>query len=214
MERPKSRSHRRSKIHNEPKVRVVSIKDVQSEFVKMLYDEEMLYPVARRFLESIERSLHCKREYVAYVGITCVALYLIFGKMAQLICNLIGFAYPAYKSVLAIRTEKKDDDVEWLTYWVVFACFTCVDCVADTFMRYLPIYWLLKVTFILYLVVPQTRGALRLYINYIDPLVTALEDLYDHHFMEGDDIFEKPGVSQRAKVWRSVRTAMLPPKKI
>uniref|UniRef100_A0A914CQZ0 Uncharacterized protein n=1 Tax=Acrobeloides nanus TaxID=290746 RepID=A0A914CQZ0_9BILA len=84
MEKQKSQSRRRIKTPDEPKVRVGSIKDSR-----------------------LKEAFHCKREYVAYVGIACVPLYLIFEKMAQLFCNLIGFEYPAYKLVLAIRTEGK-----------------------------------------------------------------------------------------------------------
>ena len=35
--------------------------------------------------------------------------------------NVVGFVYPAYMSFKAIETEDDvDDDIQWLTYWVVF----------------------------------------------------------------------------------------------
>jgi hypothetical protein len=47
----------------------------------------------------------------------------------------------------------------------------------------------------MYLAVPQTRGALRLYITVVDPLVTWMEDKYDAYIgpdKEGDDdVFEE-----------------------
>uniref|UniRef100_A0AAF5PN68 Receptor expression-enhancing protein n=1 Tax=Wuchereria bancrofti TaxID=6293 RepID=A0AAF5PN68_WUCBA len=89
--------------------------------------------------------LKANREQLLYVILVLLALYLLFGCFAELICNIFGFAYPAYASVKAIRTPNKDDDTQWLMYWTVFATFSIADSIASVITKFFPIYWIFKV---------------------------------------------------------------------
>ena len=70
--------------------------------------------------------------------------------------DLIGYVFPAYCSIKAIETPKKEDDKQWLTYWMVFGLFTVIEYFSGFIMDYLfSYYFVFKFFFILWLIAPM-----------------------------------------------------------
>ena len=75
---------------------------------ELLYQESKLTP----YFEMLEKKTGVKRTYYALGFIAFLLLYIVFGYGGDLICNLIGFVFPAYKSIKAIESVDKDDDTQ------------------------------------------------------------------------------------------------------
>ncbi|CAJ0931221.1 unnamed protein product, partial [Mesorhabditis belari] len=148
--------------------------------IKLVHGDllDFLYASHGRLYDAMCQNLEktgVKREQASYGLFVLLGLYLIFGSLAQFVCNLIGFAYPAYASVKAIRTAAKDDDTQWLIYWTVFAFFSLIDFFTGALLKWFPFYYVVKTIFLIYLSLPQTQGALYLYNKIIDPAITLFD---------------------------------------
>ncbi|XP_017764582.1 PREDICTED: receptor expression-enhancing protein 5-like isoform X2 [Eufriesea mexicana] len=140
---------------------------IKQSLEKALNDESKLWT---KYLVKVEKKTGLDRLYIFLSVVGFSALYLVFGIGQQLVCNIFGFAYPAYCSMKALESPKKEDDTKWLTYWVVFAVFTIVEFFSDYILCWFPVYWLFKSLFYIWLMAPIERnGSLVLYHCIIRP---------------------------------------------
>lgn len=122
-------------------------------------------------LDMAEKKTGLKRVYIVAGALAFLAVWLIFGYGAQLLCNSIGFIYPAYASVKAIESTPRDDDTKWLMYWVVFSLFSVVEFFSDILLNWFPLYWLAKCLFLLWCFLPFAgNGTNVIYTRVVRPL--------------------------------------------
>jgi receptor expression-enhancing protein 5/6 len=107
-----------------------------------------------------------------FVGFTAIfSLLLFLAGGAKLMVDLAGFVYPAYMSFKALDTPDSEDDIQWLTYWVVFATFSILEQTVGFITDFIPMYFYLKIAFFVWLYHPQFKGATVLYSKVLRPLV-------------------------------------------
>jgi receptor expression-enhancing protein 5/6 len=92
---------------------------------------------------------------------------IFFGIGAGVLCSVVGFVYPAFKSLQSIENKNRGDDVQWLVYWVIFSFFAVIEAFADFLLYWIPFYYAFKLAFLLWSMLPQTKGAKFLYDSFL-----------------------------------------------
>lgn len=153
-----------------------SIEQWRSWMEDKLNEENQLTP----YLSKIEKQTGVKRIYLAYGVIALLAIWLMVGYGAQLLCNFIGFIYPAYASIKAIESTEKDDDTQWLIYWVVYSVFALSELVTDVLFFWIPFYWFFKCLFLVWCMAPAScNGSQFVYYKVIRPYFLRYEGEID-----------------------------------
>ena len=132
-----------------------------------------------KIVEKISKATGLPQQKVLQSGLGLVVLFIVFGVGSSILTNLIGVAYPAFMSFVALESEGTDDDKLWLTYWVVFGAFTILDQFAGIILQLIPFYYVLKVGMLIWMFHPSTQGAITLYDNFVLPFVKQYEGQID-----------------------------------
>ncbi|ORZ11939.1 TB2/DP1, HVA22 family-domain-containing protein [Absidia repens] len=131
------------------------------------------------YMNEVQRRTGVPRSYFA-LGAGGVAFIMIFFNLAgQLLSNAISWLYPAYASFKAIESPGNSDDKQWLTYWTVIGFVQLMEYFSDILLYWFPFYYLFKTLFVLYLALPQFRGAEVLYGRFLRPFLLSAQSTVD-----------------------------------
>uniref|UniRef100_A0A3B4ADI0 Receptor expression-enhancing protein n=1 Tax=Periophthalmus magnuspinnatus TaxID=409849 RepID=A0A3B4ADI0_9GOBI len=100
---------------------------------------------------------------------------------------LFGTLYPAYYSYKAVKTKNVKEYVRWMMYWIVFALYTVAETITDLTLSWFPLYYELKVAFVIWLLSPYTRGASLIYRKCLHPLLSSREREIDEYIVQAKE---------------------------
>jgi len=105
-------------------------------------------------------------------------------RMSSLMYTMVklvyGTLYPAYYSFKAVKERNVQEYVHWMTYWIVLASLTIVESVVDIVLGFwLPLYYSLKIGFLVWLLSPLTEGSSLLYKEVLHPILFQKEKKID-----------------------------------
>ncbi|KAJ2988563.1 hypothetical protein NUW54_g9078 [Trametes sanguinea] len=145
----------------------IQAQDKANYYVNQLDKELSKYPI----LNSFEQRTQVPKSYAFIGAVVLLAILHSINAFASPVSNLVGWALPAFLSVKALESPGHADDVQWLTYWIVFGFFNFLESFAlRIVLYYFPWYFAFKSLFILWLQLPQFRGAQMLYGTVVRPV--------------------------------------------
>jgi len=130
-------------------------------------------------LQQAEETTKVPKEYLVLGGGSLFTLLIFFGVGAGVLCSMVGFVYPAFKSFETIETKTKGDDVQWLVYWIVFAFFSLIETFKGFLLYWIPFYYAFKLAFLLWAMLPQTKGSKFLYDSFLKDFLKKSENRID-----------------------------------
>ncbi|KAG6753246.1 hypothetical protein POTOM_043296 [Populus tomentosa] len=90
--------------------------------------------------------------------------------------------YPLYASVVAIESPSREDDKQWLAYWILYSFLTLTEMLLQSLLEWIPIWYSLKLVLAAWLVLPQFKGAAFVYERYVREHITKFIGVKDHQF--------------------------------
>lgn len=77
--------------------------------------------------------------------------------------------YPVFQSIRTIENRNEAGINFWMSFWIVFGCFKVFEMVFGFILAFIPLMWLWRLLFYVYILSPKTNGAVSIYRSYLRP---------------------------------------------
>lgn len=130
-------------------------------------------PIVNEKLHYLEDKLGISRATILKAFYLILMVNLILGCGSRLLSNVLGFIYPAYKSIKAIEDQDTEKTRRWLIYWVVFTIFHVLEMFADILLSNWMLYDVSKAGFLLLCMTEKYQFLSSIYTTLIGPIVIS-----------------------------------------
>ena len=120
-------------------------------------------------------------------GLILAVIFVYFNIFDSIITNLVGTVYPAFWTIKSLEQNIIEEQKKWLTYWVVFGAFIIVDMGSPVIVKFIPIYFVAKILFLIWLFMPGSIGCEVVYNLVVKRIFGYYEDKIDSYIIGAKD---------------------------
>jgi receptor expression-enhancing protein 5/6 len=119
----------------------------------------------------------------------CLILFLLslVLNISPLLTGIVCYLIPAYLSFLALESTEKEDDIKYLTYWIIFSAAEVSTPLARLLLSKF-IYMFFRIVLTIVLLHPATNFSVKIYNSFVRPFLAKHEKEIDQQI---DDIGKK-----------------------
>ena len=140
----------------------------------------------RNQMKLIQEKTGIKGSFVIF-GLILSVIFVYFNIFDSIITNLVGTLYPAFWTIKSLEQNIVEEQKKWLTYWVVFGSFIILDMSSVIISKFIPIYFVLKILFLIWLFMPGSNGCTIVYYLVVKKIFRFYEDKIDSYVIGAKD---------------------------
>ncbi|KAI5815220.1 TB2/DP1, HVA22 family-domain-containing protein, partial [Pyronema omphalodes] len=122
--------------------------------------------------------------------------------------SVATFAFPVFASYKALKSNDPSQLTPWVIYWVVMSCVFFVESWIGWAISWFPFYQDARAIFMLWLVLPQTQGATKLYFEYIHPQLSEHEQQIEEFIAKSHEQAKAAGAEYIQRLIESAKAAI------
>jgi len=129
------------------------------------------YPV----LHQLEAATGVRALWITIGAAALLFAFVFFGLGMGVVCVVVGFLFPVYQSYKTIEKPQPELLRNWLMYWVVYGIFSTLESYSDKGLSWVPLYYPLKLAFLMWCFLPKYNGATKLFQGVLRPVLKSHE---------------------------------------
>ncbi|KAF4968894.1 hypothetical protein FZEAL_10329, partial [Fusarium zealandicum] len=133
----------------------------------------------------------------------------MFDLFPMLLSSVASYLFPIFASYKALKTHDPAQLTPWLMYWVVLSCCLLIESWVWFIVSWIPLYGYFRLLFLLYLILPQTQGARRLYEDFLHPWLEENESQIDDFIASAHDRLAAAGITYLKLAIEQFKTKVL-----